>query len=498
MKISGKQLTWITILIAVIILVVHNISIYPWMIDDAFISFRYAVNFSQGNGIVFNAGEKVEGYTSFLWVVLMALGSKTGFDIVLFSKFLGFFFGIASLLLLAHSYRFINQIDRKVSTLATLFLGTCGVFTPWASSGMEVNMFAFLTLLTFLFYLKIRGTTENSIKFILLGTLCAVTSLARPEGLMVFSLIFIDLSYVGLKNKNRGAIYLLVSFLALYLPYFTWRYSYYGFLFPNTFYNKVGFSIFQVFRGVEYTAKFALTALGVVVPIIELLFGGRIFKKIGGLYLLLVFAASYAAYTTFIGGDVFPAFRFYAAILPILSILAAIALVNLVSSTGTLVRLAIIIALFNIAQLKTNYHIYFVINVLDKVAEQGKEVGLWLKENLDPDAVVAVNSAGAVSYYSELKIIDMLGLTDSHIAHRKMPDFGKGASGHERGDGDYVLSRKPDYIQFGTTYGWAEPEYAGDEEIFANPEFRENYALKTVNLISGNNLLIYERLRQPR
>jgi len=41
--------------------------------DDAMISMRYARNFVQGHGLVWNAGERpVEGYTNLLWVVVMA------------------------------------------------------------------------------------------------------------------------------------------------------------------------------------------------------------------------------------------------------------------------------------------------------------------------------------------------------------------------------------------------------------------------------------------
>ena len=41
--------------------------------DDAYISFRYAENFLNGDGLVFNIGERVEGYTNFLWVMILAL-----------------------------------------------------------------------------------------------------------------------------------------------------------------------------------------------------------------------------------------------------------------------------------------------------------------------------------------------------------------------------------------------------------------------------------------
>ena len=49
-----------------------------WVCDDAFISFCYAENLTHGLGLVYNAGERVEGYTNFLWTLWVALGMKLG------------------------------------------------------------------------------------------------------------------------------------------------------------------------------------------------------------------------------------------------------------------------------------------------------------------------------------------------------------------------------------------------------------------------------------
>ena len=43
-----------------------------WLADDSFISFRYAKNLVDGLGLVYNAGEYVEGYTNLLWTLMMA------------------------------------------------------------------------------------------------------------------------------------------------------------------------------------------------------------------------------------------------------------------------------------------------------------------------------------------------------------------------------------------------------------------------------------------
>src|SRR5262245_16454258 len=46
---------------------------WRFVIDDAFISLRYARNLAMGHGLVYNAGERVEGYTNFLWTLFLAL-----------------------------------------------------------------------------------------------------------------------------------------------------------------------------------------------------------------------------------------------------------------------------------------------------------------------------------------------------------------------------------------------------------------------------------------
>ena len=62
----------------------YNIS--DVLMDDAFISFRYAKNLANGLGLVFNPGEKVEGYTNFLWVMILGLSEYLGLGILTASK----------------------------------------------------------------------------------------------------------------------------------------------------------------------------------------------------------------------------------------------------------------------------------------------------------------------------------------------------------------------------------------------------------------------------
>src|SRR5262245_10478837 len=76
-------------LLAIAILLPHGLAI-SFLNDDAFISYRYAKNWVDGHGLVFNPGERVEGYTNFLWTVLIGVFVKLGADPLVVSRVLGF------------------------------------------------------------------------------------------------------------------------------------------------------------------------------------------------------------------------------------------------------------------------------------------------------------------------------------------------------------------------------------------------------------------------
>src|SRR5678810_595541 len=62
------------------------------------------------------------------------------------------------------------------------------------------------------------------------------------------------------------------------------------------------------------------------------------------------------------------------------------------------------------------------------------------------DPLIAVDSAGALPYWTGFRAVDMLGLNDLYLTHHLPERFGHGAMGHEIGDGAYVMSRRPDLV----------------------------------------------------
>jgi len=71
----------------------------------------------------------------------------------------------------------------------------------------------------------------------------------------------------------------------------------------------------------------------------------------------------------------------------------------------------------------------------------------------------------------------MLGLNDVHIAHYGKRDYTLWYA-HQAGDGEYVLSQKPDIIIFGGRGLNAQPgEFISDKEIWASQQFHNEYVL---------------------
>jgi len=236
--------------------------------------------------------------------------------------------------------------------------------------------------------------------------------------------------------------------------------------------------------------KFGIPALLIVLPLIDPSNLYDFLKRQRIVYPMFIVVIIYTIYVISIGGDYMPGIRFFTPIIAIICLLSAMAVSDIYGKRLLPIMVAATV-IYNIYQL--NFY-YITPQILaEGVAETGREAGLWLKENADPNAVIATNTAGSVPYFSGLKAIDMLGLNDAHIAHKKMDRMGSQYAGHEKADGRYVLDKKPDYIQFWSSLGWETPVFLSGKEIYAIPEFHEQYKLRKITLPSGKKLILFER-----
>jgi hypothetical protein len=496
-----------------------------WMLDDAFISFRYARNALLGSGLVFNPGERVEGYTNFLWTVLFVPIIGMGANPALASLTLTLLLGTATAALVWMSARRLAGPVPALAALAILVSGAPFVLYTVRGSGMETALFTLLTLGGAMAYMSAgpriedrRSRTASLLSSIVdlqsstakswfTGILLGLAAMTRPEGVLVAGVCGLHIllaSYRAGSIAWRRLIALAGGFLAIFGPYYVWRFSYYGYPLPNTFYAKVGGTTAQTLRGLGYAADFArsqapLLALAVLGFFLSY-FGadeGRkakddnptpaslIAHRSSFLWLLV---GIYTLYIIAVGGDHFPLYRFFVPLLPLLALLAALGLSHLLLVWPRAAPLAAILASLSVAWQTPQLYESRTLNAASQVwgensvVEKNREIGLWLRQNTPPGTLIATGIAGALPYYAERPVLDALGLNDLHIAHLDVPTIGQGIAGSEKTDVAYVLGRRPAYIPYNTS-----------EPFKANPAFAESYQLIVVRGPEGRGLRLYKR-----
>ncbi len=457
---------------------------YKFIQDDTYISIRYAENLVNGDGLVFNSGERVEGYTNFLWVLILAFLKLLNINLVTASQILSTFFG---LLTLGAAYKLScrlfpsitnNYLRIILNTLPVYLLAFTGEFIYWSVSGMETSFFIFLITLSF--YFSLIDVYKSKINYPALIVLI-LASLTRPEGLYFVAAFLLFELIISNKEKSLVLRELIIIFIPL-LIHFSFRLIYYGYPLPNTFYAKSGFSEFFLRRGWEYFVDFATADLlygFILVPPIFLFFRNNKNKKLIFFYVVaMVFILS----IILIGGDVLALHRLFLPVLPLIYILFLSSIIS-VSINRKLVSVfliifSLILGFFIYSSNKTNIKDIQATEV--GLVKKMKFLGNWVKEKNTEDGIkskVALSTIGAFSYYSDAQIIDLLGLTNEYIAHNptEMRGISEPATRNwlERTyNADYVLTQQPDYIIFPAG---AKPSTFPEASLFINSLFQKQY-----------------------
>jgi len=412
---------------------------YNFTQDDAYITFRYAANYVDGHGLVFNIGEQVEGYTNFLWLLFMIIGRLLTFDLALFSKILGLFCSSVSLVMIFLTGRLIDRENAILPGLACLIAGAMYSFAYWSVAGLETAAFSLMVISSLYFYLR-RS-------FFVVPVLILAT-LLRPEGglLFLFVCAYDILSY---RKFNRYITTIIVAYILSLMPLGVFKLVYFGGLFPNPFYAKTDFTFYKYYDGLKYVGRYFLHYLGAGLFILPAIFAikrrDRVFRTI------LLFLLIYIVYIILVGGDVLKVHRFFVPLMPLFAVCIIYGLSAIFKkSYMVLVFVGVILAwqLYIPREYVKNYH-YAEVRLTAKM----KNIARDLMATDKSDFSVTVSTIGIFSYYLPgHKVIDMLGLTDTTIArHPDPPVAGLETTWKEsRFNIPYILSLQPDYILFST------------------------------------------------
>jgi len=451
--------------IAASVLVPHA-RLFDFVTDDAYISFRYARNLALHGQLVFNLGERVEGYTNFLWTILLALGIKLGVGPVLLSRFLGVGFGIATLAVVVRlSLRLARERPSRWHLAAPLLLASMGAYACWCTGGLETQLFTFLCTLA----------CERMLSEIWLGrgfasaVVFALAAMTRPEGALLFAIACLFRLATNLRRERRllprkRELLWLGAFLALFVPYFLWRWRYYGWPLPNTYYVKSSGAAGTWRLGGYYVRRFA-EDYGVHFLVLLAILGraarddgrGRDLRRLAALLWL-----AYAFYVVKVGGDFMGLYRFILPVVPLGAVVLAESARRLyermrprLGAWVPALALVMVAAGYGVGSVHSSRQALSFVGAengidtpayLKKYVEERIPVGQWLGRYGQPDDLMTVGGAGVIPYYSEIRAYDVFGLVDTTIAHDPHMT-GSNRPGHQKwGSDDYMLSRKPTLV----------------------------------------------------
>jgi arabinofuranosyltransferase len=212
-----------------------------WLMDDAYISFRYAQNLALHGQLVWNLGaDRVEGYTGIALPLMLALGDKLSLPPELTTRFIGIGSFAAAGVMMALVLRRLGVGPVFIGTVLLLYVCAPMMYTH-AMGGLETTLFSAALVTCLLMLLRWQAAAHDSRRQAALLLTLLFTSLIRPEGalLAVISIVVIFAWMIRRGDQPRGFVLRTVAFyIGPGLIYFIWRFWYYGELLPNTFYVK--------------------------------------------------------------------------------------------------------------------------------------------------------------------------------------------------------------------------------------------------------------------
>ncbi len=432
------------------LLLFHALAYFNYYADDAYIALRYSRHLADGIGPIWNPGQHVEGYTSFSWMAILAGMAKLGFDLVFASQLLGFLAIAATFALVYRLWSLWADEEPEsgiahplvlASALLALAVGDAVPF--WGLSGMETPVFMALVTASAVLYLQEHRTRG----FPLSALALAATAMTRPEGLIAAAVTGLFVAFDALRSPDRARAFARAAlwaalFFVPFAAWFGWRWNYYGYLLPNTFYAKVGATNDIFNRGLTY-----LNTFGVRYQLLFMAVGAAVLLTTRRLRTdaayIIALCAGLMLGIVFEGGDDFPNGRFIAPMLPLLYL-------------GGLAGFATALRSLRLDPLRSGLVVTTVLTLgalallpgsitpgLDRERDAHGErriLGSWLKDNTPDDFTIAAFAVGALGYKADDRnILDLLGLNDEVIAHTHVPHLGRGIAGHEKYNVDYVF-----------------------------------------------------------
>ncbi|MEU3274051.1 hypothetical protein ABZ639_24705 [Saccharomonospora sp. NPDC006951] len=490
---SGKSWRRAALGLTMVFSLAHQL-VFATVADEAYLTFRYASNVADGYGPVFNPGERVEGYSSFLWLVLVALtraafgGDET--TIVVGASVIGVLCALGAVYaanVLANRI-VATQGGRAVPALgvaAAVLTAGASSLAVYGASGVETSLFVLLVL-----SVCIALTSDRPV---VAGVLAAFAVMTRPEGTFVALVVLLWLLFAVVRRSATGWAPLgyALGAAVLLVPWMVWRVTYYGHLVSNAV-ELAGRTDTgtRLASGWDYVAGFATGYLALVllaVLTVGYLLANRraesppAAKAASLVWLLLALAGAQTVAVLFAGGESLPGWRLLAPVPPLIAVAvtAAYGLSGHASSKpsprprprdpvgGRAVPLiAVAVSGLSLLAGLTQHDVLSSVRQWAVVGDELGELGDWLGGTLPAGTVVGSHAGGALAYRAGpgLTVVDLNGRTDEYIGRT-------GKAGDADVDHYVVVQRIPNVI-VGVDDGYESrkrcgisPAYAGLYEV---------------------------------
>ncbi|MEM1429467.1 MAG: hypothetical protein AAGG09_08410 [Pseudomonadota bacterium] len=388
-----------------------------WWIDDAGITFAYSRSLAEGHGLVAQPWmPREEGYSSSLWMAILAGGHALGADIPQLAKALGIGCAMLASVLVALA-AMARTADARLGAAAGLTAGTAPVVV-WAASGQEHALQALLLVAAGLSPLVTKRWRRA------LALILALYVFVRPEAPLL--VIGAAVAVVALSERSTwtGRIWegVLIGLpaLAAVAGLIAFRIAYFGDPFPNPYYAKASdvgvLPVLNLFAGGWQYVLTGLAHSGALL-LVGLVAMAGVRRDDPACVLVLALVTAQIVFVAWAGGDWMFQARFLMPILPLIAFLAALALRRfeggtarlLASTAAVLTILGYTVPELARARAQPSTPLAVVGQIGDTFAEAGRRLGV-------DDPLLAHHDAGAIAYRRTIRLLDLGGLLNRQIA----------------------------------------------------------------------------------
>ena len=474
---------------------------FNFLTDDAYILFRYSKNFAEGFGLVYNPGTEppVEGYSEFLWAVLLGAVEWLHLDVTVWSRVLTIAGSFVTLLLVLEFARCKFRLGIPALVATGLFFATNPTVGVWSTSGLSASLFV---LSIFVFFSALFRDEDNP-RGIVAGVAGVATCLMRADGpywvvcIGTVALIgFLWRRHMAREQTPvpglfapgpfRTAVLQTAGILAVCGGIFpVWRVLTYGDYLPNTARAKVGMTALSLERGTKYLLSYWLMlpivpvvfALGLAAMTARLRKGSR--DALGAMDAATLAVAATFAYAILVGGDFMTMGRFFLPAAPFLALIFGTLIESQIQTRRNLAIALFSIGIFTNVQPSFGQHLvpqsvreklhfrwtsptysteYNYWRGMANRCEQWSQVGRALKLHAQPTDSLVLVPIGAIGYYSGLVIYDSMGLTNREVLKASQPGTNRSSPGHDRLVPMQFFDRyEPTYRQATILPKWTRP-----------------------------------------